>query len=799
VGRVNASLRALRRGHVRIGEHLLRSVAAYGVLLISLLLTALAYYYVSQNVKAQNRLRFDETTQLTQQAIERRTKAYLDAMFGARGLFYASRSVTRQEWDNYVEGIEPDKRYDGLQALSYAERVEPDERAAFARRAQREGLPPLRPDLVPGGERRVYFPITYIGPLDAANQERLYYDFYADPVHREAMDQARDTGEPQATKMVDVLTEAPPSHSADLALKSGFVVYLPIYRKGEPLGTVAERRRALQGFIVGSFINDELLDGIFKGSFDPAIDFEVYDGASTTSSPLLYDRDGTKRAGESGNEPLFFKESHVEVAGHEWSLYFATLPSFEKGAESKLPAFVLANGVAVSLVLFGITWILVRSRTRVERTSKDLEASNQELEVANKELESFYHSVEQELRMARRIQHALLPKDLPELEGWQIAYHYQPAREVGGDFYDFLRLDDGRIGLVIGDVSGKGMAAALVMANTQSVLRAVARRRGITPGQVLEEANELMCAYIPPNTFVTCFYGLLDPESGRLVYANAGHDPPCERHDSRVDELRARGMPLGLMPGMLYEQKETVLAAGDNLLFYSDGLVEAHDPKGEMFGFPRLQGLIEAHRSGDPSLNDFLLSELTRFTGKNWYQEDDITLLSLQRSKVSVSDRETPLRSDVAGDKRSRRILADFALPSERGNERQAMEEVARAVSGLGLPEKSLERLKTAVAEATMNAMEHGNRYNPDVPVKIQVWLLEERLLVRIIDRGSGSLPSSTKEVPDLETKLESMQTPRGWGLFLIQNMVDEIRVSANPDHHTIELVMHLGGGEGGS
>jgi serine phosphatase RsbU (regulator of sigma subunit)/CHASE1-domain containing sensor protein/anti-sigma regulatory factor (Ser/Thr protein kinase) len=797
---VNASLQALRRGYVRIGEHLRRSVAAYGVLLISLLLTALAYYYVSHNVEAQNQLRFDETAQLTQQAIERRTKAYLDAMFGARGLFYASSSVTRQEWDNYVEGIEPDKRYEGLQALSYAERVEPDEREAFSRRAQREGLPSLQPDLVPGGERRVYFPITYTGPLNAANQERLYYDFYADPAHQEAMDQARDTGEPQATKMVDVLTEAPPSHSADLALRSGFVVYLPIYQKDQPLGTVAERKRALQGFIVGSFISDELLDGIFKGSFDPAIDFEVYDGASTTSSPLLYDRDGTRRAGERGEESLFSTESHVEVAGHQWSLYFATLPRFEKGAESKLPAFVLANGVAVSLVLFGITWVLVRSRTRVERTSKDLEASNQELEVANKELETYYHSAEQELRMARRIQHALLPKDLPELEGWQIAYHYQPAREVGGDFYDFLRFEDGQVGLVIGDVSGKGMAAALVMANTQSVLRAVARRRGITPGQVLEEANELMCAYIPPNTFVTCFYGVLEPRSGRLVYANAGHDLPyLRRRNDDAEEIRARGMPLGLMPGMLYEEGEAVLAVGDDLLFYSDGLVEAHDPQGEMFGFPRLQGLIGAHRSTDSSLNNFLLSELTRFTGKNWNQEDDITLVSLERSKVSVSDRETPLRSDVAGDNLNRRILGDFALPSERGNERRAMEEVARAVSGLGLPEKSLERLKTAVAEATMNAMEHGNRYNPDVPVKIQVWLLEDRLLVRIIDRGSTPLPSSTKEVPDLETKLESMQTPRGWGLFLIQNMVDEIRVSANPDHHTIELIMHLGGGEGGS
>jgi serine phosphatase RsbU (regulator of sigma subunit)/CHASE1-domain containing sensor protein/anti-sigma regulatory factor (Ser/Thr protein kinase) len=772
---------------------------AYGVLLIGLLVTLIAYYYVRQNVEAQNRLRFDETTQATQEAIERRTKAYLDAMFGARGLFYASESVSRQEWDYYVEGIEPDKRFAGLQALSYAERVEPEQREAFSKRAQREGLPSLRPDLVPGGERRVYFPITYIGPLDAANQERLNHDFYAEAVHREAMDRARDTGTPCATKMVYVLTDAPQGDNADLVLRPGFVVYLPIYQKGVPLGTVAERRRTLQGFIVGRFVSDELLNGIFKGSFDPAIDFEVYDGEDTASSPLLYDRDGIKRAGEKGGESLFSKESRVEVAGREWSLYFATLPRFEKGAESNIPAFVLASGIAVSLLLFGITWILVRSRTRVERASKDLKDANTGLEVANKELETFYHSVEQELRMARRIQHALLPKDLPELEGWEIAYHYQPAREVGGDFYDFLRLDDGQVGLVVGDVSGKGMAAALVMANTQSVLRAVARREGFTPGRVLQEANELMYASIPSNMFVTCFYGVLDPESGRLVYANAGHDLPCERHDGGVDELRARGMPLGLMPGMLYEEEEAVLAAGDDLLFYSDGLVEAHDPEGEMFGCPRLQGLIKVHHSGDSSLIDFLLSELTRFTGDDWYQEDDITLVSLERSKVSMGDHAPPLRSGAADDDRARRTLADFSLPSERGNERQAVEEITEAVKGLGLSKQRLERLKTAVAEATMNAMEHGNRYIPEVPVRIQLLTSDADLFVRITDEGGSPVPDLDKEAPDLALKLEGKQTQRGWGLFLIQNMVDELRVSGNPDHHTIELVMHLEGADDAS
>jgi anti-sigma regulatory factor (Ser/Thr protein kinase) len=213
-----------------------------------------------------------------------------------------------------------------------------------------------------------------------------------------------------------------------------------------------------------------------------------------------------------------------------------------------------------------------------------------------------------------------------------------------------------------------------------------------------------------------------------------------------------------------------------------------------MFGFPRLQGLVRAHRSSGSSLIGFLLSELTRFTGRNWDQEDDITLVTLERSKVSMRDRETPLRLDAAGDNRDRRILTDFTLASEPGNERRAMEEVARAVSGLGLPERTLERLKTAVAEATMNAMEHGNRYDPEVPVKIRVLSSDRALFVRITDQGGNPVSDPDKEAPDLEAKLAGAQTPRGWGLFLIQNMVDEMRVSGNPDHHTIELIIYLRG-----
>ena len=234
--------------------------------------------------------------------------------------------------------------------------------------------------------------------------------------------------------------------------------------------------------------------------------------------------------------------------------------------------------------------------------------------------------------MARRIQQASLPKEVPALEGWQISPFYQPAREVGGDFYDFHLLSDGRLGLVTGDATGKGMPAALVMSTTCGMLQLAAQSSDpSSPGEILERVNETLLARIPPNTFVTCFYCILDPRSGRLSYANAGHDLPYLWHGGDCEELRARGMPLGLMPSMGYEEGESSLREDHGVLFYSDGLVEAHNPKGEMFGFPRLRDLVAEHAE-EGSLADFLMNELHSFTGEGWEQEDDITLLTLKCS-----------------------------------------------------------------------------------------------------------------------------------------------------------------------
>ncbi len=172
---------------------------------------------------------------------------------------------------------------------------------------------------------------------------------------------------------------------------------------------------------------------------------------------------------------------------------------------------------------------------------------------------------------------------LPELSGWQLDAYYKPAREVGGDFYDFFELPDGQVGVVVGDVTDKGVPAAMVMAAARSVLRATAARV-VSPGETLERVNELLCPDIPEKMFVTCLYGVIDPASGRFRFANAGHNLPFARTAGGAVELRATGMPLGLLPGMSYEEKEAVIAPGESLLLYSDGVTEAHSTSARCTG-----------------------------------------------------------------------------------------------------------------------------------------------------------------------------------------------------------------------
>lgn len=248
--------------------------------------------------------------------------------------------------------------------------------------------------------------------------------------------------------------------------------------------------------------------------------------------------------------------------------------------------------------------------------------------------------LERDLQMAQRVQTGLLPSQMPMLSGWQLAAFWQPAHVVSGDLYDFIHFPDGKLGLVVADVTDKGMPAALLMANARSVLRGVAASAGRSgwdsPGRLLAQVNDVLSEEMPMDMFVTCLLAVLDPITGHVRYANAGHNPPYLCNAQGAMELRATGIPLGLFSDLEYEEKETYLQRGDSLLMYSDGLVEAHDPERIMFGFPRLHQVLsslpEGPRLDGDALLHYLMDRLTEFTSPGWEQEDDITMVAVRRA-----------------------------------------------------------------------------------------------------------------------------------------------------------------------
>lgn len=395
---------------------------------------------------------------------------------------------------------------------------------------------------------------------------------------------------------------------------------------------------------------------------------------------------------------------------------------------------------------------------------------------------------EQEMRVAQLIQQNFLPRDLPPTPGWQLDAFYRPAREVGGDFYDVLEIDDDRLAIVIGDVTDKGVPAALVMASTRSVLRATAQRL-VEPGIVLERVNDQLCLDMPPNMFVTCLYGVLEMSTGRFTFANAGHNLPVVRcEDGTTKEPRATGMPLGLLPGMSYDEVTVTIDHGQSVVLYSDALPEAHDPQREMFGFERVAASVG---KVEGPMIDALMRELEGFTGADWEQEDDITIVTVRRgAEVGTAEIGAKFLGDEGEQEALGELIAAFTVPSEPGNEKVVMERVATiAATKAHLEPARLDRLKTAVAETVMNAIEHGNQNRSELSVEIAVFAGVHALVVRIRDHGGGTeVPESTE--PDIDAKLRGEQSPRGWGLFLIRAMVDDVRVNIDDEHHTVDLVV---------
>jgi len=238
------------------------------------------------------------------------------------------------------------------------------------------------------------------------------------------------------------------------------------------------------------------------------------------------------------------------------------------------------------------------------------------------------HSQEQgqELAKAREIQEGLLPKKIPQVRGLEVAGAWQPARVVGGDYYDVLKFSERKIGICIGDVVGKGISAALLMANLQASFRAFAGE-GVSPGTLCQKLNGVICNNIAADKFVTFCYCTIDAEEGRLVYTSAGHCPPLLlRASGAVVSLKEGGTPLGIMSGRIYVDTEAHLEAGDRLVLYTDGLTEAMDADEQEFGEARLVELGTRNIAlGAAELLTIIRKGVSAFSGGSF--QDDFTLV----------------------------------------------------------------------------------------------------------------------------------------------------------------------------
>jgi phosphoserine phosphatase RsbU/P len=245
---------------------------------------------------------------------------------------------------------------------------------------------------------------------------------------------------------------------------------------------------------------------------------------------------------------------------------------------------------------------------------------------AHKQIESLLHAQEHEINEARSIQEGFLPKDIPQLPGYEIVGAWQSARVVGGDYFDVLPFDDNTLGLCIADVAGKGMPAALLMSNLQAAVRGLASG-ALPPNELCERWNALLLRNIAIDRFITFFYAQLDGSSGELRYVNAGHNAPVVMHrDGSHHRLEAGGGVLGIFPKQRFELGTILLEPGDRIVLFTDGVTEAGNVDGEEFGEQRLIDLIRDHRTTSArDLQQQILTSAGDFTRHNW--SDDATLL----------------------------------------------------------------------------------------------------------------------------------------------------------------------------
>lgn len=414
-----------------------------------------------------------------------------------------------------------------------------------------------------------------------------------------------------------------------------------------------------------------------------------------------------------------------------------------------------------------------------------VQARTAELAEKNEQLRAAGERVQEELVLASNVQLAILPQEFPDEETWSVHARMYPARELGGDFYDWLELPDGRYGVVVADVSGKGVGAAFFMAVSRTLLLDVAMKGG-SPGQVLMEANNLLFSRNSMDLFVTLFYGIFDPRDGTFIFANAGHPPPMLRRvGGTVEALPShQDLALAIFPDMEYQDLKVSISPGESLLLYTDGVTEAMSPTHEEFGVDRLgQWLQNAATDSAEEMIGALIREVDQFVD-GAEPSDDLTCLILTRKPGDTLMDGTPIKQT------NKRVLLEYKLHPTR------LEEIAKMAAAVteALPKDRDDlafQANLCLDELITNTISYGLKGDENGNIHLLMSISDEWLEIILKDDAPQFDPFLDVPQPDLDLDIDERPIG-GLGVHLVKKMMDDARAYYNGSGNVIVLLKTL-------
>ncbi|MGD9535638.1 MAG: SpoIIE family protein phosphatase [Alphaproteobacteria bacterium] len=561
-----------------------------------------------------------------------------------------------------------------------------------------------------------------------------------------------------------------------LGLDSGGV--LDLRRRSIELSIVAQglvqRSRELAGALT------EEVEGVVRqAQANAAAMVAATDRSIDISRTLLLVLNGVAIAGAFLIGWLYVKRSFTDPV-------LRVTNAAEQFERQRLDPAALAKTAGRSDELGHLARVFLRMAQEVQARTDTLDRlvneRTEELNQKNLALEKTLQRLEDELTMAQRMQLSILPRRYPDTPALSMFAHMQAAREVGGDFYDFIEIDNRHVGIVIADVSDKGVPAALLMAVACTKINSIALRHR-SPGRVLEELNRDLCEGNDAAMFVTVFYGVIDQQEGRLVYANGGHNAPFLLRGAEHERVlpSTGGVALGLAPDLAYQENAIQFEPGDTVFLYTDGVTDAFDAHGQAFTEPKLGRLLYESRALDVrAIGERVVGEVETHTGAA-PRSDDITCVVIRYYGGAAGRLPSRAPGEAVDDRRV------FSVPNDLGRIETLAAEIEAFGEAQGLGPKLVFNINLVLDELLSNIINYG--YGDDGrPHEIKVTVAREGEEIRIeVEDDARPFNPLTADAPDLTAPLEARRIG-GLGIHLVQSQMDHVEYQKLPNGNRMIL-----------